>query len=67
MMITGERVKAARKLLSWSQQTLAFEAGVTQSTAAKFETGLEGRAISAMRLALQAAGVEFRDGEPPRL
>jgi transcriptional regulator with XRE-family HTH domain len=69
-MITGEQVKAARKLLGWSQMTLALEANVEQSTIAKFERG-ESRAgertVSAIRRALEAAGVEFPGGEPPRL
>jgi transcriptional regulator with XRE-family HTH domain len=38
-MITGEQIKAARKLLGWSQMTLALEANIEQSTVANFETG----------------------------
>jgi predicted transcriptional regulator len=38
-MITGEQVRAARKLLSWSQLTLALEAGLNQTTVVKFERG----------------------------
>jgi transcriptional regulator with XRE-family HTH domain len=67
-MITGEQVKAARKLLAWSQMALALEGSVEQSTVAKFERGenrAEERTVSAIRRALEAAGVEFTDGEPP--
>jgi transcriptional regulator with XRE-family HTH domain len=66
-MITGEQVKAARKLLGWSQMTLALEAGVEQSTITKFERGkprAEGRTVSAIQRALESAGVEFIDDEP---
>jgi len=38
-MITADRVRAARKLLRWSQMTLALEAGLDQSTIVNFETG----------------------------
>jgi hypothetical protein len=37
-MITGEQVKAARKLLGWSQLTLSLEASVATSTVTNFET-----------------------------
>jgi transcriptional regulator with XRE-family HTH domain len=64
-MITGELVKAARKLLGWSQMTLALEAGVDQSTIAKFERG-ESRpkalSVSTIKHALEGAGVEFAEG-----
>jgi transcriptional regulator with XRE-family HTH domain len=64
-MITGEQVKAARKLLGWSQLALALEAGVTQGTIANFETGkkhLSVLSISTVQAALEAAGVEFTNG-----
>jgi transcriptional regulator with XRE-family HTH domain len=66
-MITGEQIKAARKLLGWSQMTLALEANIEQSTVAKFERG-ESRpsvlTVSTIKRALEAAGVEFPEGEP---
>jgi transcriptional regulator with XRE-family HTH domain len=46
-MITGEQVKAARKLLGWSQMLLALEASLDQTTVAKFERG-ESRPYSAL-------------------
>jgi len=67
MTITGAQVKAARRLLGWSQGTLAGEIGVSATTVLKFEKGkrqfsvLE---ISAMRRALEWAGIEFVEGEP---
>ena len=38
-MITSDQVKAARKLIGWSQMTLALEASVLQSSVMNFETG----------------------------
>jgi transcriptional regulator with XRE-family HTH domain len=66
-MITGEQAKAARKLLGWSQMALALEANVSQGTVANFETGkgqLSVPSVSTIQRALEAAGVEFPDGEP---
>jgi DNA-binding XRE family transcriptional regulator len=37
-MLTGDQLKAARKLLDWSQMKLAHEANVAQQTIGKFET-----------------------------
>jgi transcriptional regulator with XRE-family HTH domain len=63
-MITGDQVRAARKLLGWSQLTLALEAGSTAATVAGFETGevrtLDGT-ISAIQRALNGAGIEFTE------
>jgi transcriptional regulator with XRE-family HTH domain len=64
-MITGEQVKAARKLLKWTQEALAFEAGITQGTVTNFETGknrLSVLAVTTIQRALEAAGVEFTNG-----
>jgi ribosome-binding protein aMBF1 (putative translation factor) len=43
-MITGEQVKAARKLLGWSQMTLALEARVEQSTVNSIASSRQARA-----------------------
>jgi transcriptional regulator with XRE-family HTH domain len=67
-MITGEQVKAARKLLSWSQMALALEAGITQGTVSNFETGknrLSVPTVTTIRRTLQTAGVEFTNGKRP--
>jgi transcriptional regulator with XRE-family HTH domain len=67
-MITGDQVKAARKLIGWSQETLGLEAGINQATVMKFERGesrAEERTISAIQRALEAAGVEFTNGDEP--
>jgi transcriptional regulator with XRE-family HTH domain len=48
-MITGKQVKAARRLLGWSQIELAFEANVDPSTIVKFEGGKKGTAVLSAR------------------
>jgi transcriptional regulator with XRE-family HTH domain len=66
-MITGEQIKAARKLLGWSQMTLALEARVVTSTVTKFERG-EKRpsvlSVSTIKRSLEGAGLEFLEYEP---
>jgi transcriptional regulator with XRE-family HTH domain len=65
MTITSEQVTAARKLLGWNQLRLAIEAGVSESTARRFE-GPEwapwGAHVAAITKALTDAGVEFTKG-----
>jgi DNA-binding transcriptional regulator YiaG len=61
-MITIEQVKAARKLLGWSQDVFAVNAGVSQTTVAHFETGTRVGADSItlhLLKALECAGIEF--------
>jgi transcriptional regulator with XRE-family HTH domain len=61
-MITVEQVKAARKLLGWSQLTLSFEAGLSQRTVVDFETRVgqpREKTVSRIQHALESAGVEF--------
>jgi transcriptional regulator with XRE-family HTH domain len=48
-MITGEQVKAARKLLSWSLVRLASKSGLSDTTIAKFERGESRRLAAAGR------------------
>jgi DNA-binding transcriptional regulator YiaG len=65
-MITIEQVKVARKLLGWSQDVFAVNAGVSQTTVAHFETGTRVEADSiALNLlkALECAGIEFAADE----
>jgi transcriptional regulator with XRE-family HTH domain len=61
-MITGDQVRAARRLLGWTLFQAAVKAKVSESTVGKFETGahrpLDLR-IVAMQRAFEAAGVEF--------
>jgi hypothetical protein len=67
--ITVEQVKAARALLLWSQETLTEKTGLGIATIKRIEalsgplTGTQ-RTVSAIRSALENAGVEFlADGE----
>jgi transcriptional regulator with XRE-family HTH domain len=66
-MITGDQVRAARRLLGWTLFQAAVKAKVSESTVGKFETGahrpLDLRIIAIQR-ALEAAGVEFMPNGP---
>ena len=62
--ISVRQVKAARALLAWSQHDLAFASKVSYPTIARLEQNdgpLGGRpsTISAIRTALEEAGIEF--------
>lgn len=60
--ITSAQLRAARALLAWSQKDLADAASVSVSTLAEFERELRiphRPNLVALRLALEAAGVEF--------
>ncbi len=63
-----EQCRAARGWLDWSQQNLATRAKVSLSTVRDFEkrrrTPIPNN-LDAMRRALEAAGIEFTDGDEP--
>ena len=68
MTITGDQIKAARKLLGWSRTKLASRSGLTDSTLAVFEAGTRNPPLldtSLVRSILEAAGVEFTNGDGP--
>jgi transcriptional regulator with XRE-family HTH domain len=61
-MIASAQVKAARKLLRWSQMKLAFEANVAPSTIVNIEGGkkrLSVLSVQTIKHALEKADVEF--------
>lgn len=61
-MVTREQCKAGRALVGWSQTDLADAADVGLSTVRDFETGKRtpiNNNLSAIKSALEAAGVEF--------
>jgi DNA-binding XRE family transcriptional regulator len=69
-MITGEQVKAARALLGWTRERLASEARLSRTAIGVCERGKEKQSdwiTDAIQDALESAGVEFPEGEPPRL
>ena len=58
----------ARAALNWSLQKLSDAAGVHRNTISNFETGRyagEPTTLDAIRSALEAAGVEFTNGDQP--
>jgi transcriptional regulator with XRE-family HTH domain len=69
-MITSEQIKAARALLRWDQRELARVSQVPLQTIKRLETipgplAARESTIDALRVALEAAGVEFTNGARP--
>ncbi len=61
-MITTAQCKMARAALGWGVRELAARAKVSPSTVNRFEIGLSepnAATLTVIRLALEAAGVEF--------
>lgn len=67
--LTPEQCRAARALLGWSQSDLGEKASVARKTLADFEGGKKkrpyARTLADVRAALEAAGVEFTNGDAP--
>jgi transcriptional regulator with XRE-family HTH domain len=63
-MISSEQIRAARALLRWTAQNLADASGIGVATIRRMEL-MDGvpsgqvRTIEALRVALEAAGVDF--------
>lgn len=62
--MTGEQIRAARALLSWTAAELAKNSGVSYPTvqrldATKGQVGGQHATIEAIRQALEGAGVQF--------
>ncbi|MGJ5180173.1 MULTISPECIES: helix-turn-helix transcriptional regulator [unclassified Bradyrhizobium] len=66
--MTPDQSRAARGLLDWSQAELATRSNLSESTIRDFEKGRRIPSINnlaAVRRALEAAGVQFIDGDQP--
>jgi transcriptional regulator with XRE-family HTH domain len=66
--MTPDQSRAARGLLDWSQAELAARSNLSESTIRDFEKGRRIPSVNnlaAVRRALEAAGVEFIDGNHP--
>ncbi len=69
-MITGRQVRMARAALRWSAKVLAEKAGVSWDTVQRMEASdgvpsASAKSLDAVERALEAAGVEFTDGDAP--
>jgi transcriptional regulator with XRE-family HTH domain len=67
MIFTPVQCRMARAALGWGVRELALKAKVSTDTVARFERGdeLKERTIDALQRALEAAGVEFTNGDQP--
>jgi hypothetical protein len=70
-VITGEQIRAARKLLGWHRGQIAQRArGITGNTIGNAEGDYPGEPptseqLAEIRAVLEAAGVEFTSGDEP--
>src|SRR6266566_1651686 len=67
MIFTALQCRMARAALGWGVRELAAAAKVSTDTVARFERGdeLKERTIDALQRALEAAGIEFINGDQP--
>jgi transcriptional regulator with XRE-family HTH domain len=68
MLLTPAQCRAGRALIDWSQQQLADASLVGNATIRNFESGRsdpQNSTLAALQRALEAAGVEFTNGEQP--
>jgi transcriptional regulator with XRE-family HTH domain len=61
------QLRMARAAVRWGVRELAAEAGVSANTVARIENGAHAKqsTMDALQRALEAAGVEFTNGERP--
>jgi DNA-binding XRE family transcriptional regulator len=67
-MTTPAQIRAARALLDWTQADLAAKAGISPTSINTIEREKGDpklSTVSAIRRALEEAGVEFTDGDAP--
>ena len=67
MIFAPLQCRMARAALGWGVRELAAAAKVSTDTVARFERGdeLKERTIDALQHALEAAGIEFTNGDQP--
>ena len=66
--MTPQQSRAARGLLDWSQTQLGLRSNLSESTIRDFEKGRRVPSVNnltAIRAALESAGVEFTNGSEP--
>jgi transcriptional regulator with XRE-family HTH domain len=61
------QLRMARAAVGWGVRELAKEAGVTANTITRIENGADAKqsTIERLRSALEAAGIEFTNGDQP--
>jgi transcriptional regulator with XRE-family HTH domain len=61
------QLRMARAAIGWGVRELAEKAGVTANTVTRIENGADAKqsTINALQRALEAAGIEFTDGDQP--
>ena len=60
--MTPEQCRQARELLGWNPQRLALRANISRETVVSFENGsrrTRAMKVSALKLTLQEAGIDF--------
>ena len=70
LSITSELIRAARALLRWEQRDLAHASGVSLPTIKRLESApgilaAHSSTVTALRRALESAGIEFTKGNGP--
>jgi transcriptional regulator with XRE-family HTH domain len=68
--MTRAQLRAARAFLSWSQERLAYESGISLATIKRLEPGdgllaTKLETAEKLRRTLEAAGIEFMNGGQP--
>jgi transcriptional regulator with XRE-family HTH domain len=66
-MVTSAQLRAARSLLNWTVRDLSEKSGVHRNTITRAETEAtaHGHAVAQAVRTLEAAGVEFTNGDQP--
>jgi transcriptional regulator with XRE-family HTH domain len=61
------QLRMARAAIGWGVRELAEKAGITANTVTRIENGADAKqsTINALQRALEAAGIEFTNGDQP--